>query len=100
MLNPLLTYRLKILIASVIGLFLAVILAWQVGNGDYIFLALECASILVVVLAFFSGGFFWVLTIASSFLAGSFPILGGQFTPFHIFVVVGVIKFLIADVVF
>jgi O-antigen ligase len=99
MLNPLLTYRLKTLVVSVVCLLLAVILGWQVGNGDYIFLALECATILVVVAAFFLGGFFWVLAIASSFLSGTFPILQGQFTPFHIFVAVGVIKFLIADVV-
>ena len=37
----------------------------------------------------FSGRFFWVLTIASSFLGGTFPILGGQFTPFQILMAIG-----------
>lgn len=99
MLNPALTDRLKIFVVAIVGLLVAVILGCQVGNEDYFLLALECAIILLAAVACFTGGFFWVLTIASSFLSGSFPVLGGQFTPFHIFVTVGVIKFLIADVV-
>src|ERR1700751_3402653 len=98
MLNPALLDRLKIFVAAGIGLLLAVILGCQVGNEDYIVLALECGTILVAVVAAFSGGYFWVLTIASSFLSGTFPILQGQFTPFHIFVGVGVVRFLVADV--
>lgn len=99
MLNPALTDRLKIFVVVGIGLLLAVILGCQVGTGDYILLALECGTILIAVVAAFSGGFFWILAIASTFLSGTFPILQGQFTPFHIFVAIGVVKFLVADVV-
>jgi hypothetical protein len=99
MLNPALLDRLEIFVVAGIGLLLAVILGFQVGTGDYFLLALEAAIIFLVVLAAFSGGFFWVLTVASTFLSGTFPILQGQFTPFHILVAAGVVKFLIADVV-
>jgi O-antigen ligase len=53
----------------------------------------------VASVSLFSGGFFWVLTIASSFLGGTFPILRGSFTPFQILMAIGVAKFLITDVV-
>ena len=45
------------------------------------------------------GRFFWVVTIASSFLGGTFPILGGAFSPFQILTVMGVAKFIVEDVV-
>ena len=99
MLNPALTDRLKIVVVAGIGLLLAVILGCQVGTEDYILLALECGTILIAIVAAFSGSYFWVLAVASTFLGGSFPILQGNFTPFHIFVAVGVGKFLVADVV-
>jgi hypothetical protein len=99
MLNPALLDRLKIFVVAGIGLLLAVILGYQVGTEDYILLALECATILIAIIAAFSGGYFWVLTIASTFLSGTFPVLQGQFTPFHILVAVGVVKFLVGDVV-
>ncbi len=45
------------------------------------------------------GTIFWVLVIASSFLGGTFPILGGAFTVFQIMVVMGAAKFVIEDLV-
>ena len=41
----------------------------------------------------------WVLTIASSFLGGTFPILRGQFTPFQILMAMGLVKFVFEDVI-
>ena len=81
------------------GLLLAVYLGNQIGSANYGELILGAVIIAVASIGLFSGRFFWVLTIASSSLAGTFPILGGSFTPFQILMGMGVAKFLIEDVV-
>ena len=47
----------------------------------------------------FTGEYFWLITIASASLAGTFPVLRGSFTPFQILMGLGVAKFLADDMV-
>ncbi len=81
-------------------LLLAVVLGYTIGTESYFTLLIAVAVVLGCWLWFFSGRFFWVLTIASSFLAGTFPILQGQFTPFQILMAMGLVTFLLEDVIF
>jgi hypothetical protein len=81
------------------GLILAILVGWKIGLSDYKTLLLVAIAILGACFAFFSGDFFWVVTIASSFLGGTFPILGGSFTPFQILMATGVAKFFVEDIV-
>ena len=97
--DPALTQRLKTLGICLAGLVLAVFVGNQIGTEKYGTLLIEAGVFIVASVAFISGRFFWILTIASSFLGGTFPILGGQFTPFQILMVVGVAKFLVGDVI-
>ena len=99
MINPATAQRLKLFAVCLIGLFLAVFLGTQVGEAKYGQLLLGALVVVVASVSLFSGHFFWVLTIASSFLAGTFPVLGGAFTPFQILMAIGVAKFLVGDVV-
>ena len=80
-------------------LLFAIYLGYMIGNEDYGTLLIGTAAAGFCALWFFSGRFFWVLTIASSFLAGTFPILQGQFTPFQLLMAMGLVKFLIEDVI-
>ena len=97
--NPGLTQQLKTLLLCGAGLLFAIFLGTQIGAENYPQLLLGAVIVIVGSISLFSGRFFWVLTIASSFLAGTFPILGGQFTPFQILMAIGVAKFLVGDVV-
>lgn len=97
--DPALTQKLKALLLCAGGLVFSVFLAWNVGSQNYKPLLLGTVISVVGCIALFSGRFFWVLAIASSFLSGTFPILGGAFTPFQILMSIGVVKFLIGDVV-
>lgn len=97
--DPALSQRLRILALCGAGLLLAIFLGSQLGQENYGYLLLGTLIILVAGIPIFSGRFFWVLTIASSFLGGTFPVLGGKFTPFQILMVIGVAKFLLGDVV-
>ena len=97
--DPALSQKLRILALIVGGLLLAIFLGAQIGDSKYGPLLLGALITIVVSFSIFSGHFFWVLTIASSFLAGTFPILGGSFTTFQILMAIGVVKFLTADVV-
>jgi hypothetical protein len=97
--NPAQNQKLKVLGVAFGGFILAIFLGNQIGSENYIELILGAVVVVVASVAFFSGRFFWVLTIASSFLGGTFPILGGSFTPFQILMAIGVAKFLIEDVV-
>jgi hypothetical protein len=97
--NPTVSYQFKALLLCGAGLLLAIFVGWNIGTANYAPLMLCSAVIGVACLALFSGRFFWVLTIASSFLGGTFPILGGSFTPFQILMAMGVAKFCIEDVV-
>ena len=91
--------QLKGLLIAAACLLLAVYLGYMIGTEDYWPLVLGAVFTGVLVLFFFSGRFFWVLTIASSFLAGTFPILGAAFTPFQLLMAMGLIKFAIEDVI-
>lgn len=80
-------------------LLFAIYLGYMIGNEDYGYLLLGTALVGVIAFWFLSGPFFWVFTIAASFLAGTFPILRGQFTPFQVLMAMGLAKFLIEDVI-
>jgi hypothetical protein len=97
--NRALSQRLAIIVASVIGLALAICAGWYVGSAQYLEMVFGFAIIFATSLALFSGRLFWVVTIASSFLGGTFPILGGSFTPFQVLMGIGVAKFVIEDIV-
>jgi hypothetical protein len=99
MLNPAVAQKLQLIALCVVGLLLAVFLGTQIGESKYGPLLLGTVIVVVASVSLFSGRFFWVLTIASSFLDGTFPILRGSFTPFQILMAIGVAKFLIGDVV-
>ncbi len=87
-----------ILLGSV-GLLIAGAVGWNIGGGNYAQLVFAATVIVVGSFGLFAGRFFWVLTIASSYLGGTFPVLGGSFTPFQILMAMGVARFLIEDVV-
>jgi hypothetical protein len=97
--DPALSQQLKVLVLCGAALLLAIFLGSQIGHEQYGPLLLGAVVIVVACFALFSGRSFWVLTIASSFLGGTFPILGAKFTPFQILMAIGVAKFLIGDVV-
>jgi O-antigen ligase len=91
--------QLKYLLICAIGLLLALIIGWNIGSENYGLMLLAAVVLTVGCIALFSGRFFWVLTIASSFLGGVFPILGAKFSPFQILMAIGVAKFFLSDVV-
>jgi hypothetical protein len=97
--NPGLAQKMKVLFLCGIGLLFAIILGWNIGSENYILLLLGMAMVALLSIAIFSRRYYWIVTIASSFLAGMFPILGAKFTPFQVLIAVGVGKFLIEDVV-
>ena len=97
--NPAFNQRLKVVAVIAIGLLLAIFLGNEIGSANYGDLILGAVIVMVASVLLFSGRFFWVLTIASSSLAGTFPILGGSFTPFQILMGMGVAKFLLEDMV-
>lgn len=89
--------RLKGIVMIAACLLLAVFLGYMVGTEQYGSLLIGTAATGGCALWFFSGRFFWVLTIASFFLGGTFPILQGQFTPFQLLMAMGLVKFLVED---
>jgi hypothetical protein len=97
--NSVVGQQLRTLLLWAAGFLVAIFLGWNIGTANYAPLIFGSAIIAVVCLGLFSGPFFWVLTIASSFLGGTFPILGGSFTPFQLLMAMGVAKFVIEDVV-
>ncbi len=97
--NPALAQQLKVLVLCGIGLIFAAILGWNIGSENYYPLVLLTAIAIVTSVTFLSGRYFWILTVAASFLGGTFPILGGQFTPFQLLMVIGVGKFVVGDMV-
>src|SRR3984893_3669118 len=97
--DPPFVQQLKVLTVCGFGLLLAAVLGWNIGYENYRPLLLGGLIFVVASIALFSGRYFWVLTVASSFLGGMFPILGGHFTPFQILMAIGIVKFLIGDVV-
>ncbi|CAN5377464.1 hypothetical protein BH20VER3_BH20VER3_02640 [soil metagenome] len=97
--SPVFSARLQGAILSGIGLLLAIVAGAYVGSADYRPLILGVLMVVGIAFIFWSGRFFWVIAVASSALAGTFPILGGSFNTFQILMGVGVAKFLIEDVV-
>ena len=96
---PAINQQLKTILFCVLGLGLAILAGSYVGSADYRPLAIGMLIGLGLAVWFATGRFFWVIAIASSFLLGTFPILGGAFTPFQILMAIGVAKFLIEDVI-
>ena len=92
--GPLMNQKLPTIVVGACGLVLAIFLGQIVGGGDYKIVLLLAAVVVGLSLAFLPGGLFWVITTASSTLAGTFPILGGSFTPFQLLMTLGVVKFL------
>jgi hypothetical protein len=90
---------LKPLLIAAFGLLLAVLIGSLIGTSDYRSLLLGALAIFGVAFWFGSGQWFWPITIASSYLGGTFPVLGGSFTPFHILMGIGVAKFFVEDVI-
>src|ERR1700736_2193742 len=99
MLNPAVAQKLQLFAVCVGGLLLALFLGTEIGSSKYGPLLLGTVIVSVASVSLFSGHFFWVLTIASSFLGGTFPILGGSFTPFQILMAIGVVKFFAEDII-
>jgi hypothetical protein len=97
--NPALNQQLKVLAVGGAGLLLAIFLGNEIGSANYGTLVFGGVAIAGIFVSFFFGRFFWALAIASSFLGGTFPILGGSFTPFQILMGIGVAKFLVEDMV-
>ncbi len=96
---PVISQRLKTWMVSALALALAVAVGWNIGSSNYQTLALVFVTTAGAAIWLFTGRFFWVLAIASSFLAGTFPILGGAFTPFQILMVMGLAKFIVEDLI-
>lgn len=92
--------RAKIFLAITVGLILAVISGVSVGTDDYTPLVFGALLLILLFIWFGMGEMFWLLTIASSFLGGTFPILGGQFNTFQILMALGIVKFVIEQVIF
>src|SRR5215467_12052679 len=90
--------KLLLICAATATLLIAIFIGAQIGGEHYTDLVLG-AIVLLAAITFLSGRFYWILTIASSFLGGTFPILGGQFTPFQILAFIGIAKFILEDVV-
>jgi O-antigen ligase len=97
--DPAVTQKFKTLLLCAAGLVVAIFIGWNIGSANYWSLALGAVVFGGIFIGFFLGRFFWVLTIASSFLGGTFPILGGAFTPFQILILIGAAKFIVEDVV-
>jgi len=91
---------LKVVFVVTLGLVLAVWFGLGVGSSNYHTIILAALLFFVLLIWFGLGEMFWPVTIASSFLGGTFPILGGSFTPFQILMAVGVIKFLVEEIIF
>ena len=97
--NQAIAQRLTAFLLAGAGLVFAAVIGWNIGSANYLSLILGSTVIGIGCIALFSGPFFWVFTIASSFLGGTFPILGGSFSPFQILVALGVTKFVVEDII-
>lgn len=97
--NTAVAQRFKAFLLLAVGLLLAALLGFNIGSENYAPLLLGTVIIGTLSIGLFLGESFWVLTIASSFLQGTFPILGGSFTPFQFMMAMGVARFLVGDVV-
>ena len=89
----------KPILIAAFGLLLAVLVGSLIGSSDYKMLILAAVVVFAIAFWFASGRWFWIITIASSYLGGTFPILGGSFTPFQILMGVGIAKFFVEEVI-
>lgn len=97
--NTAVAQRFKTFLLLAVGLLLAVLLGFNIGSENYAPLLLGALIVGTLSIGLFLGESFWVLTIASSFLQGTFPALGGSFTPFQFMMAMGVARFLVGDIV-
>jgi hypothetical protein len=98
MVNPAVAQRIQTFLICVAALVLAIFLGARIGGERYSELVVGAAVVLLASVTLVFGRFYWVVVIASSFLGGTFPFLGGQFTPFQILMAIGVAKFFVGDV--
>jgi hypothetical protein len=89
----------KTLATGAVGVAVALFVGVEIGGAAYKLVVLGLLALTGLWLVFFTGQYFWIITIASAYLAGTFPILGGSFTPFQMLMAIGVGKFLIEDIV-
>src|SRR6266480_6569004 len=99
MFNPAVAQKIQLFVVCVAALLIAIFLGTRIGGEHYSELVLGAVIVLLASVTLLTGRFYWVLVIASSFLGGTFPVLGGQFTPFQILMAIGVAKFFVSDVV-
>jgi hypothetical protein len=99
MTNPALGQQIKAFLLVGAGLVIAVLLGFNIGNENYGVMILGALLVIGAGIALFSGSYLWVMAVASSFLGGTFPVLGGSFTPFHILMAMGVARFAVEDLV-
>src|SRR5437667_11028910 len=99
MFNPAVAQKIQLFVVCVAALLVAIFLGTRIGGEHYSELVLGAVIVLLASVSLLTGRFYWVLVIASSFLGGTFPILGVQFTPFQILMAIGVAKFFVGDVV-
>jgi hypothetical protein len=97
--NPALAQQVKVLFLCGIGLLFACLVGWDIGSENYYPVLMMGVMLVLACIAFLPSPFFWTLTVASSFLAGTFPVLGGQFTPFQVLMGIGVARFFVADII-
>ncbi len=89
----------KLFLIVLVGFLVAVTLGFFIGSADYQYIVFGALAATAIVLWFCTGQWFWLIVIASSYLAGTFPVLRGSFTPFHFLMGLGIAKFFVDDLI-
>ena len=89
----------KLVLIATLGFVVAVVLGFFIGSANYEFIVFGTLAACAIVLWFGTGQWFWLIVIASSYLAGTFPVLGGSFTPFYLLMALGAAKFVVDDLI-
>ncbi|HEY1769206.1 MAG TPA: hypothetical protein VGG02_03005 [Chthoniobacterales bacterium] len=97
--QPYLGEKAKPFLVGTIGLALAIALGTIIGTSDYEHLTFVALFFVGTIVWFGVGQWFWPIVICSSYLGGTFPILGGSFTTFQILMAIGVAKFIVEEIV-
>lgn len=92
-------HSLKTIAFAAIAIVIALFIGVEIGSANYKPVVLSILIVVGMWLVFFTGEYFWIITIASGSLAGTFPVLGGSFTPFQMLMAIGVVKFFVEDIV-